>query len=340
MDLAMLAAVGRERALLRFGLVPVAIARLAARQLDARALLDELGLDAGSAEPLYLPLAHVRAFLDGCARIAGDPWFGWNLATQQPLGVYGLIEFVLRSAPTLGDGIAALCRYGSLINGLFGFESEQRGDAISVGFSIPGEPHGAGSQLNEYTLHYLLRLVRTFEAVSPATSLEFAHDRGRDAARFERQAGVAARFGAPACRLWLGAEMLARRSPLSDANLHQFLTGQLLAAFAAKRGDDIVRAVHDVLAARLGRSSLDVTHVARALGSTTRTLQRRLHAAGTSYRDVVDLVRYERARELVLVDSLSIAEIAERVGYDDPAVFARAFRRWTGHAPREHRRLW
>jgi len=111
-----------------------------------------------------------------------------------------------------------------------------------------------------------------------------------------------------------------------------------VSAFAADPGDDAVRGVHDVLASRLGRASLDVADVSRAIGTSPRTLQRRLRDAGTSYRDVVDHVRNQRARELVLLDSLSIAEVATRVGYDDPAVFTRAFRRWTGHSPREFRR--
>jgi AraC-like DNA-binding protein len=330
---------GRQRALMRFRLVPAAVAFLAERRLDPRPILDRLNLaDAPRAEPLYLPLAKVRAFLDACAHLAGDPWFGWNLAARQPPGMYGSIEFVLRSASTLHAGMDALCRYGSLVNGLIRFELENRGELVGFGFSIPGEREAAGPQLNEYTLHYMLGLVRSFGGTIPA-AIDLAHRRGREASRLAEIVGddTKVRFGATTCRVWIPRELCGRTSSLSDAGLHAFVASQVVSAFTAERSGDVVRAVHDVVAAQLGKSSIEITRVARALGASSRTLQRQLHDAGTSFRDVVELVRQERARELVLVDSLSIAEIAKRVGYDDPAVFARAFRRWTGRSPRDYR---
>jgi AraC-like DNA-binding protein len=333
--------VSRQRALLRFRLVPLAISALAERRIDGRPLLASLAIpDAALGEPIYLPLAKVQGFLDGCARLANEPLFAWNLASRAPLGIYGLVEFVMRTAGTLRDGIDAVCRYGGLVNGLISFEVDERDDEVAFGFSVVGERDAAGVQLNEYTLHYMHRMVMAFcGGTSPVTTIELAHRR-RDPALVEAMVGgITVKFGAPTCRLWFPRGALDGKSPLSDPALHQFLETQIVASFAAEAGDDTVRAVRDTLAARLGRESLDVGHVARRLGLSNRTLQRRLRTAGTSYRDVVDLVRQERARELVLVDTLSIAEIAERVGYEDSAVFTRAFRRWTGVSPREHRKL-
>jgi AraC-like DNA-binding protein len=329
----------RQRALVRFRLVPVAVAALAELRIDARPLLGRLGIsDAPTSEPMYLPLGKVQLFLDGCAELAGDPLFGWNLARRLPLGVYGIVEFVMRTAGTLRDGIEAARRYGALINGLMAFQSSERSDEVSFGFEVPGERDAAGVQLNEYTIHYMLRLVSSFTSgESPVTAVELAHRR-RDGELLEAALpDVRVRFGAPKCRIWIRRSALDGTSPLSEPGLHRFLADQIISAFASEATDDTVRAVYDTLAGRLGRESLECNRVARQLALSPRTLQRRLLNAGTSYRDVVDLVRQERARELVLVESLSIAEIATRVGYQDSAVFARAFRRWTGVSPRAAR---
>jgi AraC-like DNA-binding protein len=327
----------RQRALVRFRLVPIAVATLAELRIDARPLLGRLGIsDAPASEPLYLPLGKVQLFLDGCAELADDPLFGWNLARRLPLGVYGIVEFVMRTAGTLREGIDAARRYGALINGLMSFHSSERAEEVSFGFDVPGERDAAGVQLNEYTLHYMLRLVSSFDGAA-VTAVELAHRR-RDGQLLQAELGqVRVRFGTPKCRIWIRRSALDGTSPLSDAGLHRFLADQIVSAFASESTDDTVRAVYDTLAGRLGRESLDCDQVARQLALSPRTLQRRLLAAGTSYRDVVDLVRQERARELVLVESLSIAEIATRVGYQDSAVFARAFRRWTGVSPRAAR---
>jgi AraC-like DNA-binding protein len=183
----------------------------------------------------------------------------------------------------------------------------------------------------------MMRLMAMFDAAP--SSVEFAHRRGRDDAEaLAAKVGQPVKLGAPRCCLWIPRPLLGRQSPLSDPALHAFFIEQITSAFGAEARDDVVRAVHDVVAARLGRASVEVEQVARLLGASPRTLQRRLDEAGTSYRDVLDLVRHQRAAELVLVEELSIADIAERIGYDDPAVFTRAFKRWTGRSPRDHRR--
>jgi hypothetical protein len=125
--------VKRQRALLRFRLVPLAVAVLAESRIDARPLLARLDLaDAPRTEPLFLPLGKVCSFLDGCARLAGDPFFGWNLAPRGPSGMYGLIEFTVRTG-TLRDALTNLCRFGALVNGLWSWELDERRDAIGFG---------------------------------------------------------------------------------------------------------------------------------------------------------------------------------------------------------------
>ena len=203
----------RQRALLRFRLVPIAVSVLAKHRLDAQPLLQRVGLpEAATGDPIYVPLGKVIQFLDGCTGLSGDPLFGWHLADHVPLGTYGLIEFVMRTSGTLRDGIAALCRYGGLINGMTNFEVAERGAEIAFGFSVPGERDATGVQLNEYTLHYLLRTIALFSSGRPAiNAIELAHRR-RDARVLEAQLGATpVQFGASACRIWCRAARSTRR---------------------------------------------------------------------------------------------------------------------------------
>lgn len=76
-----------------------------------------------------------------------------------------------------------------------------------------------------------------------------------------------------------------------------------------------------------------LTEVAKGLGLTTRTLQRRLRAAGTTFRVLLNELRFERAaRELAARPTVDAAAIA--IGFAEPTSFYRAFRRWTGATPR------
>jgi AraC-like DNA-binding protein len=74
------------------------------------------------------------------------------------------------------------------------------------------------------------------------------------------------------------------------------------------------------------------------MGVSERTLQRRLQEEGTSLQKLSDAVRHELALEWLCDAALSGSEIARRLGYANHAAFSRAFRRWRGASPAEHRR--
>ena len=81
----------------------------------------------------------------------------------------------------------------------------------------------------------------------------------------------------------------------------------------------------------------DSIGLAARLQVSTRTLVRRLEQRQTTYRALLDFHRRSRCAELLAQPSLSVAEIAERLGYEEPTNFARACRRWFGLSPRAYR---
>jgi AraC-like DNA-binding protein len=88
---------------------------------------------------------------------------------------------------------------------------------------------------------------------------------------------------------------------------------------------------------RTGRVGLEsITH---SLGISARTLQRELAAANLTYEQLLAEARLRLAQERLAHPEVSIADIAFELGYQDAANFTRAFRRWTGMAPVEYRKL-
>lgn len=82
---------------------------------------------------------------------------------------------------------------------------------------------------------------------------------------------------------------------------------------------------------------VEPARVARLLGTSVRSMQRRLRALDTSLTQQLDAVRRSRALALISRKELSIAEIAFTLGYTDPRAFYRSFRRWTGRTPSAYR---
>ena len=93
--------------------------------------------------------------------------------------------------------------------------------------------------------------------------------------------------------------------------------------------DDAVAIVDEEFA-----SDLSLDDIARRVASSRRQLQRAYAEIGrTTFREHLTGVRMERAGEMLQTRGLTVREVAHRVGYRQPAQFAKAFRRHHGQAP-------
>jgi AraC-like DNA-binding protein len=100
---------------------------------------------------------------------------------------------------------------------------------------------------------------------------------------------------------------------------------------------DFVGSVRQLIRIYLPSGHPGIERVARAAGTSVRTLQRRLSGLGMHYSQLVDEVRLEAALPLLGDPDNLVTEIAYDVGYSRPAHFTRAFKRWVGLTPSEYR---
>jgi AraC-like DNA-binding protein len=80
-----------------------------------------------------------------------------------------------------------------------------------------------------------------------------------------------------------------------------------------------------------------IQRTAAFVGMSVRTLQRRLAHAGASHHMLVAQARFATAAAVLERTDAKILDLALDLGYSDHANFTRAFRRWTGCAPRQYR---
>jgi AraC-like DNA-binding protein len=95
--------------------------------------------------------------------------------------------------------------------------------------------------------------------------------------------------------------------------------------------------IHSVLNRCVNDRLPTIEEVADRLHLTTRTLMRQLKSEGTSFQQIKEHIRRDRAVYLLANRSWSVADIAAKVGFSDASVFARAFKSWTKMSPKEYR---
>jgi AraC-like DNA-binding protein len=151
--------------------------------------------------------------------------------------------------------------------------------------------------------------------------------------------GDTIRIGHPWAGIRFDADLLKRPMATADAMIEAMMRhyGDLrLAALPEWRGE--IEQLRREIARLLVKGGGGIEHLAKATGTSVRTLQRRLNDAGVNYSDLQNDVRKTLALNLLENETLALAEIAFSLGYSEVSAFNHAFRRWIGQSPGDYRR--
>ena len=97
------------------------------------------------------------------------------------------------------------------------------------------------------------------------------------------------------------------------------------------------RVRHEIVKCIDGRK-IDTDRIAQNLCISSRTMQRKLKEKGHQFQQLLDEVRTEFAIYQLKQNSISIDEQAYLLGFSEPSVFRKSFKRWTGQTPTEFRK--
>ena len=262
------------------------------------------------------------------------PGLGLATGVALPFGELGVVDYAVASAPTVAEGLSAMTRVFRVVShGATAFEliREPRGDAL-LRFSGAFPP-----EVRDYGIASFVRRLR--ELGAPPTEVSFVGPAFTDEGAYELALGARPRFDAADNHVRLSARDLDRAR--SDERYRGLapIVGREVERLLSEIPEQTASAEVRRLIARLLPSggAPDAALVARSLGVSQRTLQRRLADEGTSLRALVESTREALALSYLSSDRLRIAEVAYLLGYSEPGTFTTAFKRWRGIAPSEHR---
>jgi AraC-like DNA-binding protein len=254
-----------------------------------------------------------------------------RLAQETMLGFFPLIDYLIVTADTVGDGMRRFARYARLTGAPMRVLLREDERPIRIVFEVEiGSP--------QYSVAMAVLHLRR-EAPGLRAELVSFTDAVQDAAAYEAALACPVHGSSSWSGFALSHEAwrlpLRRRDPALQGVLERH-AADVLASLPAD--GDLVSELRRALAARVTGGDTRLSAVARAVGASTRTVQRRLAESGLSYQGIVDESRCEAALRHLGDASLSIAEIACLVGYSEPSAFHRAFKRWQGTSPQAYRR--
>jgi AraC-like DNA-binding protein len=152
--------------------------------------------------------------------------------------------------------------------------------------------------------------------------------------------GCSLRTGAPFNLLVLDATDLDRPFPGHNHEMLEMLTPALSAALGELEAQSsVAEQVKIVLKRSLASGQPSLSDVAKQLGMSDRTLQRRITEEGSTFRDLLSDARRDLGCHLLTDPTTDIDEVACLLGYQDTTSFYRAFREWEGMPPNRWREM-
>jgi AraC-like DNA-binding protein len=261
-----------------------------------------------------------------------------NLALRIPqFRTFAESDGLAGSAPTVGAAFEDQCEFWGWFDrsSQFTFARTEREVGVAIEMSDGSQVSRVRAQMGLADLFIGIRKVTGVPFIP--VRVEFSSPAPRDTSVLESVFACAElAFDQEKDRMWLRAEDWA--APVRHD--HHYLAQPQLSPLLLQAQDasSLAAEVRQIIKDRIGNEPISLSRVARRLGTSARTLQRRLSEDAVSFADVVDSARKLRACTLLQGWTHSIAAITFLVGFSEQSAFTRAFRRWTGTTPARYRR--
>lgn len=268
--------------------------------------------------------------------VSGDELIGLRLGGEARPDQFDPASFAALHSSTFGEALERLARYKRLsCPEIIRIEAEGPNTRISFHWLWAQDP--APRALIDAAFANICLLLRcgTGKIITPLR-IECAKPRG-DAQRYADYFGCELSMGTDHDALVYPSTTLYERfvtdNPDLIAALLPGLDIQLDLATPLSFDLQVKAALTQMM--RGERPSMEA--VARHLCLSTRTLQRRLTEAQTSYQNILDTVRQDTACKLLRHTHLELGEIAFYLGFEEVNSFQRAFHKWQGMTPTKWR---
>lgn len=282
-----------------------------------------------------IPYAAFGRFMYVAAQITGCEHFGLRLGQVWELRSLGLLGELMRNAPTVRDALRLGFVYHHLNNQGGLMVLREYGSVAELGYAAYRPGVVGVRQICDGALATGVNYLR--ELCGPAwvpTEVLLAHTPPADPSPFRQLFRCPVRFNAELNTMRFPSRWLDQ--PVKDSDPQ--LLRELQAQADARVPPDLVERLRRALRVLLLNRIVSGDAVAEMLAMHRRTLNRRLQALGTTFREVLDDVRCDAAFQLLESTELPVEEIAEALGYASVSPFTRAFRRRTGMPPGHWRR--
>ena len=311
--------------------------------LDAIRIAHQAGVDLSKipAPAERIAVDKIDAMLRVAIPLIREPAFGLQAARCWHPAHLGVLGHAWLSSDTLRTGLERVVRYFKLLGerGLTKVDTTRQG--VKVCFRANrGDPASVpvAAVFVDIAMAVLLDMCRmnAGAALRPVAA-SLCRPKPEQTDVYERFFGCEVRFRAAEDLFVLSADDADRPLPSANRQLAAVFDRLLTEELGRLDKSDVVSRCRAAVLEHLSSGEASAQDTAKQLHMSSRTLQRKLAEANTTYIQLVDDTRRDLALRYIEDPRRSVTDITFSLGFSQPSAFTRAFKRWTGSSPSEYR---
>ena len=270
--------------------------------------------------------------------LTGDPALGLHLGMRLNMSAHAVLGQAIMTCKDLHQVMDLFLKYYHLLSPALYLEFEVAGDqAVFTIVSTPEEnPIDFAYEMMFAAFLNTLRGLLGLEHM--ALNVEFPYPAPAHVAEYYRIFGDEVRFNSVRGRIRVNMDLLDTPLPSSNPALRNLYEEECVRLLTDLEEEDSVAEQTLRLLRKLEGQYPQMPQLARMLNFSPRTYRRRLAEESQSYQVLLDQVRAEHATRYLQNTRLPLSTIAYMVGFNDASNFRRAYKKWSGHSPRDVRR--
>jgi AraC-like DNA-binding protein len=310
--------------------------------VDVDKMLRGIGIDPNilNTPDTRLSIETYLAVEDEAARMTGDPCFGLHMGEFAEPGSWTILGYMMMNCRDLREAFEKVGKYQRIIGNLITASARIGLGKVKFIYTVPKYAPVMSRHCFESAFSSSLRIIRnlTGKELSPLevgfTSPEPPPEHLKEYGRIFRCPVLFAQK-----HNYMVMETSIGSTPVLAPNeklLEHFeaYAREIITELEAE--DDTTARVTRIILSSLDSKNFGIGTVAGEMSMSVRTLQNRLKEEGKVFSDLVREVREHLAKKCLRED-YTVEDITYMLGFSDPAVFRKAFKKWSGATPKEYR---
>ncbi|MFH2063945.1 MAG: AraC family transcriptional regulator [Pseudomonadota bacterium] len=314
---------------------------LESQGIDVKAFLVDAGVDPSilKSPENRLTWETVQMLTHRAVQITGNAYFGLHQG-ESMVGFSNILGHILVNCQTLGEALEKLLKFYKILYEGCDIIVGMEGEYIVTEYAFHDQKLNGDMQLADYSMSCCYSYAKQLTGKKiDLIEVRFKHDAPPDISEYNRIFNCKLKFGSSMNAIVGDSEIV--NIPIREPNkkllsVFEKYAKEILSKQTEK--STYTQKVGSLITKMLGEKIPQINMIASKLSISTRSLQTKLQKEGTTYSEILDQIRKNTAAYYLKNETISIAEISYLLGFSEPSVFHRTFKRWTNHSPGEYRK--